>query len=248
MTGHEVFRRYFAIALLSVFAIFGLVALLAVGMGDQLTAESDTPRTTIMESDIEKLANRLRDRPPYELPYGAGSERLPTEIPTLMSAYKLTIQEAVDQMNAQGDADIAAKWLREVFGEDARIGGLQIDHGLGGHLVVMTNDSALGTEIISATADLVTIEVRMTSVSGEELEAIAQNVGEILDLVDSGSRLGTGVPFYEVGVELRRGRVVIGQSSLAPEEFRRKVDALSANPLIVVEDLGPVLIDHGGDE
>jgi len=88
----------------------------------------------------------------------------------------------------------------------------------------------------------------MTSVSGEELEAIAQNVGEILDLVDSGSRLGTGVPFYEVGVELRRGRVVIGQSSLAPEEFRRKVDALSANPLIVVEDLGPVLIDHGGDE
>lgn len=246
MLGHDLFRRGFALALLSMLAIFGLAAMLAVAIGG-LSAKSDPPRARILETDVEELAARLREQTPYELPHGTDPERLPTEIPTLMSAYELSVQEAVDQMIAQGDASVTAAWLREVLGEDPRLGGLRIDHGLGGHLVVMTSDAGLGEAIVAATAGLVTIEVVVTSVSEDELEAIAQNVGEALDLVDSESRLGTGVPYYEVGVELRKGRVVIGQSSLAPEEYRQKVEKLALNPLVFVEDFGPVLLDHGGD-
>ena len=41
---------------------------------------------------------------------------------------------------------------------------------------------------------------------------------------------------------------MIRQSSLAPDALRRKADELAVNPLVVVEDLGPVRFDHGGDE
>ena len=41
---------------------------------------------------------------------------------------------------------------------------------------------------------------------------------------------------------------MIGQSSLAPDEFRRKLESLAPNPLVIVEDLGPVLIERGGDQ
>ncbi len=39
----------------------------------------------------------------------------------------------------------------------------------------------------------------------------------------------------------------VGQSSLAPDEFRRKSKALANNPLVIVEDLGPVVFERGGD-
>lgn len=125
---------------------------------------------------------------------------------------------------------------------------MRTDHGRGGHLVVHTSDAELGRQIVAATAELVPVFVQVASVSEQELEAIAQQAWEVLDLVDSESRQGSGVPYYSVGVELRNERVVIEQSSLAPDELRRKAETLAQNPLVVIEDLGPIILDRGGDE
>ncbi len=208
----------------------------------------DPPQAAISELDVEELAVRLDQRRPYDGNVDAEPDKLPTELRFFMSTYGLDVEGAVSQLEAQDAAGVASNWLRETLGEDPRVGGMRIDQALGGHLVVHVSDSELGRQIVAATDGLVPIYIQVTSVSENELEALAQQATEVLDLVDSESRLGTGVPYYTVGVELDKERVVIGQSSLAPDEFRRKLESLAHNPLVIVEDLGPVLLTHGGDE
>lgn len=211
-------------------------------------SSSNPPQAAVPEFDVEELAVRLDQRRPYGGNLDAEREKLPTELRYLMSTYGLDVEAAVGQFDAQGAASVASTWLTETLGDDPRVGGMRIDHGRGGHLVVHVSDSELGRQIVAATAELVPIYIQVTSVSEKELEALARQAGEVLDLVDSESRLGIGVPYYTVSVELDKERVVIGQSSLAPDEFRRKLESLARNPLVVVEDLGPVRFTHGGDQ
>ena len=211
-------------------------------------SSSNPPRTAIPEFDVEELAVRLDQRRPYDGNVDAERERLPTELHYLMSTYGLDVEGAARQFDAQSAASMAATWLLETLGDDPRVGGMRIDHDRGGHLVVHVSDSELGRQIVAATDGLVPISIQVTSVSEKDLEALARQATEVLDLVDSESRRGTGVPFYTVSVELDKERVVIGQSSLAPDEFRRKLESLAPNPLVIVEDLGPVLIERGGDQ
>ena len=114
-------------------------------------------------------------------------------------------------------------------------------------MVISTSDAELGRKILAATSDLLLIEVEGATVSEAELEALLKNIVEKLDLVDSETRLGTGVPYYTVSLQSQHERVVIGQSSLAPTEMRSKAEYLADNPLVILEDLGPVLFEHGGD-
>ncbi len=231
--------------------VVALVSLLLALVGWFVLARdssADPPPAAIPEFDVEELAVRLDQRRPYDGNIDAEPEKLPTELRYLMSTYGLDVEGAVAQLDAQDAAGVASTWLNETLGEDPRVGGMRIDHGRGGHLVVHVSDSELGRQIVAATAELVPIYIQVTSVSEKELEALARQATEVLDLVDSESRLGTGVPYYTVSVELDKERVVIGQSSFAPDEFRRKLESLAHNPLVVVEDLGPVLITHGGDQ
>ena len=210
-------------------------------------SSSDPQQATILEFDVEELAVRLDQRRPYDGNVDAEPDKLPTELRYLMSTHGLDVEGAVAQLDAQDAAGVASNWLREMLGEDPRIGGMRIDQGRGGHLVVHVSDSELGRQIVAATNGLLPIYIQVTSVSEKNLEALARQAGEVLDLVDSESRLGSGVPYYQVSVELDNERVVIGQSSLAPDKFRREVETLARSSLVFVEDLGPVLFDHGGD-
>lgn len=221
-----------------------------VGIANLIAAKDDSSAPSeveIPEFDTEELASRLARIRPYDGNLNAEGDEIPIELSYLMSAYALDVDGAVAQLHAQAAANVASNWLQEMLGENPHLGGMRIDHGRGGHLVVLVSDSELGREIVSATAELLPIWVQMTSVSEKELETIAQQAVEMLDLVDSDSRLGTGVPYFTVSVELSKERVVIGQSSLAPDDLSRKLESLAYNPLVVVEDLGPVLMDHGGD-
>ena len=202
----------------------------------------------ISELDVGELAVRLEQRRPYDGNVDAEPDKLPTELRFFMTTYGLDVEGAVAQLDAQDKAGVAFNWLKETLGEDPRVGGMRIDQGRGGHLVVHVSDSELGRQIVAATNGLLPIYIQVTSVSEKELEALARQAGEVLDLVDSETRRGTGVPYYTVGVELDKERVVIGQSSLAPDEFRQEVETLARSSLVFVENLGPVLFDHGGDE
>jgi len=159
----------------------------------------------------------------------------------------LNADEAAEQMLAQDAASVASEWLAEELGHDSRLGGMWIDHDQGGRLVVAVTDIELGNQIVAATSDLMTIETKVVSATESDLEATFGSAVKLLDLVDTESRKGSGVPYYTVSVELQDGRVIIGQSSLAPDEFRRKSNALANNPLVIVEDLGPVVFERGGD-
>lgn len=213
-------------------------------------SSSGPPPASIPAFDVEDLAARLNGIRPYDGHVNADPadpDSLPTELRYLMSTYGLDMQGAVAQFNAQGKASVGANWLRDTLGDDPRLGGMRIDHGLGAHLVVHLSDAELGRAIVAATAELLPIHIRVTSVSEKELETLARQATELLDLVDTDSRRGTGVPYYTVGVELHNEQVVIGQSSLAPDDLRRRLEPLLHHPLVVVEDLGPILIEHGGD-
>ncbi len=207
----------------------------------------DSPPMAISELDVGELAVRLEQRRPYDGNVDAEPDKLPTELRFFMTTYGLDVEGAVAQLDAQDKAGVALNWLKETLGEDPRVGGMRIDQGRGGHLVVHVSDSELGRQIVAATNGLLPIYIQVTSVSEKDLEALARQATEVLDLVDSETRLGTGVPYYTVSVELDNERVVIGQSSLAPDKFRREVETLARSSLVFVEDLGPVLFDHGGD-
>ena len=211
-------------------------------------SSSDPPKESIPEFDVDDLADRLNGIQPYDGHVDADPDRLPTELRYLMTTYGLDMQGAVAQFGSQAEANVAHDWLRDTLGDDPRIGGMRIDHGRGGNLVVHVSDAELGRAILAATAELLPIHIQVTSVSEKELETIARQATQLLELLDTESRRGAGVPYYTVSVELRNERVVIGQSSLAPDELRQRLEPLAHNPLVVVEDLGPVLMEHGGDE
>ena len=229
------------------------VALPALIAPASWVAASDPPQALISEIAVEQLASRLSQLPsvqgsnPGAVGNVDGDDGLPTEIRYLMSTHGLDADEAAEQMQAQDAASVASEWLAEELGHDSRLGGMWIDHAQGGRLVVAVTDIELGRQIVAATSSLMTIETKVVSATENDLEAAFGSAVKMLDLVDTESRQGSGVPYYSVSVELQNGRVVIGQSSLAPDEFRRKSNELAKNPLVIVEDLGPVVFDRGGD-
>ena len=240
------------------------VALPALVASAALVAASDSPQAVISESAVEELTARMsqiRSLPGptvgavanVEADAGsldAGSldaDSLPTEVRYLMSAFELDAEEAVAQLATQKEASVVSRWLTEELHDEASYGGSWIDHSRGGRLVVAVTDSALGREIVAVTSDLISIETKVVQATESDLEAIFATVTQRLDLIDKEGRQGSGVPYYTVSVELQKGRVVIGQSSLAPDGLRRKSDVLARNPLIFIEDLGAVVFERGGD-
>ncbi len=217
---------------------------------------SGSDQVAATDLDVGELVRRLEQRPadtrepktdapPY---INARGEVVTNEVSALTSKYGIDAAQAIAQLEQQGRAGVVNKWLREELGDDPRLGPTSlIDHSRGGVLVVSTTDADLGREILAATSDLLLIEVQGVSVSESELEAVLEDILETLDLVDSETRLGAGVPYYSVSLQPQYGRVVIGQSSLAPEEMRNAATVLADHPLVVLEDLGPVQFDHGGD-
>ena len=209
-----------------------------------------------MDLDTEELVRRLGQLPPATRPpktdappyLNARGEDVTAAVGALISKYGIDASQAVAQLDQQSRANIVNKWLNEQLGDDPRLGESLIDHSRGGRLVVSTSDSELGREILESSSGLLLIEVRGISVSEAELEAALEDVVDALDLVDSESRLGTGVPYFTVSLQPQYGRIVIGQSSLAPAEMRSLAKTLADSPLVVLEDLGPVKFEHGGDE
>lgn len=216
---------------------------------------SGTDRVADVDLDVEELIRRLDQLPSGTqtpkadaAPYlNASGEDVTASANALMSKYGIDAAQAIAQLEQESRANIVNSWLHEQLDDDPRLGESRIDHSRGGLMVISTSDSELGRKILAATSDLLLIEVEGVAVSEAELEALLKNILETLDLVDSESRLGTGVPYYTVSLQPQHGRVVIGQSSQAPAEMRSKADVLADNPLVILEDLGPVLFEHGGD-
>lgn len=237
--------------LLVVLALAAFPAMIALAARAGAT---DPPQTLISENAIEELALRLNQVPTMRnsttgalANTEAGGDDLTTEIRYLMDTYQLDAKGAAVQFEAQTAASVLSGWLAEELSDETHFGGAWIDHDSGGRLVVVVTDTDFGRQIAAAVSGLISIETKEVSATERDLVAIFGTVVQTLDLADHTNHQGSGVPYYSVSVELQKGRVLIGQSSLAPDEFRRKSESLARNPLIFVEDLGPVVFDRGGD-
>lgn len=233
--------------ILVVFSLSGLAFL-----GWTSTASEQTANSIF---DREELVDRLGQLPPAtqdpktdDEPYlNSRGADVTAAANALMSKYGISAAQAVAQLELQSKANVASEWLREELGNDTRLGGFWIDHSRGGRLVVATTDLDLGRDFTSATSGLLTTEVKAVTVSEGHLYGLYENIVETLGTADRGTQLGVGVPYFIVSVEPQNGRVVIGQSSLAPEGMRSLATSLAADPNIFLENLGPVVFDRGGD-
>ena len=129
-----------------------------------VVAAFDSPQARISEVDVEELSLRLSQLAVMQVSntgsvanVDAGGENLPTEVHYLMLKYGLDAAEAVAQLEVQAAASIASEWLAEELSDEARLGGMWIDHSRGGGLVVAITDAELGREIVAATSGLITI-------------------------------------------------------------------------------------------
>lgn len=183
-----------------------------------VVAASDPPQATFSDADVEELTIRLRQLAVMQVAnigsvgnVDADGDSSPPEVHYLMSEYGLSADEAAAQFEAQAEASVASRWLNEELSDDARLGGMWIDHSRGGRLVVAITDAALGRELAAATSGLIPIDTKIVTATERDLNAIFSKVVANLDLVDTQSHRGTGVPYYSVSVELQDQRVVIGE-------------------------------------
>ncbi len=216
---------------------------------------SGSDQSVTSHFDGNELASRLAQLAPATQepvtdaePYlNARGEDVTKEVSYLMSKYGISATQAVAQLEQQRKASVAAKWVYDEVSDRSNLGGLWVDHSRGGILVVATTDSALGRKITSAASDLLSIESKTANTTEAQLMDLADDVIDSLGLIDEGTRLGTGVPYYNISVQPQHERLVLGQSSLAPDNLVTLAKKFEANPLIVLEDLGPVLFTRGGD-